>query len=105
MFHSNHWLIKQDGVEDIDHGDTLKRVVRIEELADEIKGELSFEKLFEIFKDEQNYPGSICRAVGEGSTTASLFNIIMELKSRRAMVTLGRPIKPEETFWLEFTPN
>jgi len=105
MFHSNHWLIKQDGIEDIDHGDTLRRVVRIEELADKIQGEPSFEKLFEIFKDEQDYPGSICRSVGEGSTSASLFNIIMELKSRRAMVTLGKPINPEETLWLEFTPN
>ena len=106
MVHSNHWLIKQDGVTDLTSpGDTLVRVVRIKELADEIKGEPSFEKLFDIFKDEKGHPGSICRSVGGSSTSATLFNIVMELKSRRAMVSLGKPTKPDETFWLEFTPN
>lgn len=106
MFHSNHLLIEQKGVVDSrSPQDTLMRVGRIEDLADQIKGEPSFEKLFEVFKDEKGYPASICRVAGGSSTSASLFNIIMELKSRRAWVHLGRATEPEETFWLEFTPN
>lgn len=106
MFHSNHFLVGQDEVPDMKTPrDTLMRVVRIEELADQIKGEPNFENLFEVFKDEKGYPASICRAVGGPSWGASIFNVIMELKSRRALVNLGRAVEPEETFWLEFTRN
>lgn len=106
MFHSNHFLVKQEGVFDSRKPtDTLQRIARIEELAARIKGDVTFEKLLEVFKDEKGYPGSICRAVGGPSWGASIFNIIMELKSRRALVNLGRAIEPEEAFWLEFRPN
>lgn len=106
MFHSNHFLVKQEGVVDIRKPtDTLQRITRIEELTARIKGDVTFEKLLEVFKDEKGYPVSICRAVGGPGWGASIFNIIMELKSRRALVTLGRAIEPEETIWLEFQPN
>ena len=85
--------------------DTLQRITRIEELTTRIKGDVTFEKLLEVFRDEKGYPASICRAVGGLSWGASIFNIVMELKSRRALVSLGRPIEPEETFWLEFQPE
>jgi len=106
MFHSNHFLVEHEGVVDTRKPtDTLQRITRIEELTGRIKGDLTFEKLLNVFKDEKDYPTSICRAVGGPSWGTSIFNIIMELKSRRALVNLGRPIEPEETFCLEFRPN
>ena len=106
MFHSNHFLVEQEGVIDLRKPtDTLQRITRIEELAGRIKGDVTFEKLLEVFKDEKGYPASICRAVGGPGWGASIFNIVMELKSRRALVTVGRPIEPEDTFWLEFQPK
>ena len=65
--------------------DTLQRITRIEELTDRIKGE----KLLEAFKDEKGLSSINL------SSSGSVFNIIMELKSKRALVT-------EETFWLKF---
>ena len=96
MFHTNHFLVEQEGVIDIRKPtDTLQRITRIEELTGRIKGDVTFEKLLGIFKDEKGYPASICREMGSTSRIASTFNIIMELKSRRALVTLGRVVEPE----------
>lgn len=64
--------------------DTLQRITRIEELAVRIKGDGTFEKLAEVFKDEKGCPASVCRAVCRPGWGASMFNIVMELKSRRA---------------------
>lgn len=101
VFHSNHYLCAHPGV-----GDDTKwlkdsgfRVKRIEELAEGIKGVPEFEDVKGIFRDEANYPGSICRAQKGASTSASLFNIVMDLKARRAEVVLGRLVEPED--WVE----
>ena len=103
VFHSNHLLKKQEGVEDLQMPrDTLDRVKRIEELADDVKGDLTHEKLRELFKDEQGLPGAICRAKGGESNGATLFNIISNLTKKEALVSLGRPSEPDEEFWLRF---
>ena len=103
VFHSNHLLKKQDGVEDLrEPRDTLQRIKRIEQLADDVKGDLSAEKLRELFKDEQNLPGAICRAKGGESNGATLFNIVSNLTKKEAFVTLGRPSEPDEELWLKF---
>ncbi|KAK4575318.1 hypothetical protein LTR86_001172 [Recurvomyces mirabilis] len=103
IFHSNHYLTKHPGVEDTKWlKDSDFRVTRIEALAKELGESPSKQSLFGLFKDETNYPGAICRAqVGE-SGSASLFNIIMDLKKRQATVTLGRPVEPEEVVQLSF---
>ena len=104
VFHSNHFLLKHPGVGPDTNwlADSNYRVTRIEELANGIEGKPTKEKVFEIFKDESNYPGSICRAQKGASGSASLFNIIMDLEAKRANVTLGRPTEPEEFVTLAF---
>ena len=104
VFHSNHYLCQhpKTGQDTNWLPDSTFRVQRIEELAGEVKGTPTRGKLLEIFSDEKNYPGSICRAQEGGSEAASLFNIIMDLKARRADVVLGRPVEPEEHVVLSF---
>ncbi|KAK3633661.1 hypothetical protein LTR56_015727 [Elasticomyces elasticus] len=103
VFHSNHYLAKHVGVEDTNWlGDSNFRVTRIEELCKTLGGTPTTQSLFELFKDEANYPGSICRAQVQGNGSASLFNIIMDLKRCVATVTLGRPVSPEEVVQLAF---
>lgn len=105
VFHSNHYLCEHPKVgQDTNWlADSQYRVKRIEELAGQLKGTPTKDSLYDIFKDEENYPGAICRAQIEGkSGSASLFNIIMDLQAKRAEVTLGRPVEPEEHVTLSF---
>jgi isopenicillin-N N-acyltransferase-like protein len=103
VFHTNHFLLQHDGVEDKNWlKDSTFRVGRIEELAKKVDGEPTYEKLYELFKDEENAPGSICRKMEGKSSSASLFNIVMDLKARKADVTVGRPTEPEEKLTITF---
>lgn len=105
VFHSNHYLQKHPstGPDTNWLADSTFRVARIEELAGGlVRGEPSAEALFEVFKDETNAPGAICRIQKGHSTSATLFNIVMDLKARRAGVTLGRPIDPDDYLELAF---
>jgi isopenicillin-N N-acyltransferase-like protein len=102
VFHSNHYLKKQDGVVDrVLPRDTLERVKRIEVLADAVE-DASIKNIADLFKDEEGHPGSICRTESLKSKSATLFNIVSDLKQKRARVVLGKPVEPEETFWLDF---
>ncbi|KAK1083296.1 hypothetical protein LTR33_003362 [Friedmanniomyces endolithicus] len=103
VFHSNHYLAEHVGVEDSRWlEDSTFRVTKIEKLCEDFKDPPTTETLFELFKDEENYPGAICRAQVGTSGSASLFNIIMDLQHRTAAVTLGRPVAPEEVVQLAF---
>ncbi|KAK1818359.1 hypothetical protein LTR12_007273 [Friedmanniomyces endolithicus] len=103
VFHSNHYLAEHVRVEDSRWlEDSTFRVTRIEKLCEDFKDPPTTETLFELFKDEENYPGAICRAQMGTSGSASLFNIIMDLQHRTAAVTLGRPVAPEEVVQLAF---
>lgn len=62
VFHANHYLKQHEGVEDtVWLKDSLYRTKRIEELVGGLKGDMGYEDILEIFKDEGNSPGSICR--------------------------------------------
>lgn len=103
VFHSNHYLMKHPGVEDTNWlADSTYRVTRIEELCKNIDGKPTSGNVAELFKDESNLPGAICRAQTGASGSATLFNIVMDLKARNATVTLGRPVAPEEVLQLAF---
>ncbi|KAK4496273.1 hypothetical protein PRZ48_012253 [Zasmidium cellare] len=104
VFHSNHYLLQHNGVEDKNWlADSTFRVNRIEELSKQVEGEPTYEKLIEVFKDTANAPGSICRKQdNKKSWSATLFNIIMDLESRKANVALGKPDSPDEQFVLSF---
>jgi isopenicillin-N N-acyltransferase-like protein len=53
-------------------------------------------QLFDLFKDEDGYPGAINRHEVQDCETQTLFNIIMELDKKRAAVTFGRPTNAGE---------
>lgn len=103
VFHSNHYLTDHPGVHDTNWlPDSNFRVSRIEELCRRVQGEPGFATVQALFRDEANYPASICRAETGISDVASLFNIVMDLEANRAMVILGRPTEPEEFVELSF---
>ncbi|OAP64884.1 hypothetical protein AYL99_00856 [Fonsecaea erecta] len=56
-----------------------------------------------LFEDQENWPVAICRSPNKdsGSLSATLFNIVMDLKARRAVVRVGRPCDVEETIELD----
>ncbi|KAF2093449.1 isopenicillin-N N-acyltransferase [Rhizodiscina lignyota] len=104
VFHSNHY-VKTHGIKENQIlADSKDRIKRIEELSNELKeDELNFDNVFNIFKDEQGLPGAICRYEAPPTTTsATLFNIVMELQEKKAMVTMGRPVAPGERVELAF---
>lgn len=103
VFHTNHYLKAHEGVEDLDWlKDSRFRVERIEELVKFLGGDAGSDEIFELFKDTEGSPGSICRKQEGEAQSETLFNIVMDLKEVKAKVTIGRPVDPEETFELAF---
>ncbi|KAL4793660.1 acyl-coenzyme A:6-aminopenicillanic acid acyl-transferase-domain-containing protein [Aspergillus venezuelensis] len=101
VIHSNHLLLPHPGVHDTAWlADSPFRIQRVVELTDEILsvGGPSFEAVGGIFRDRANAPAAICRD-GEFET---LFNIVMDLKARKAMVVLGMPYSGKEVVGLVF---
>ena len=97
--HSNH-LVKKHKVEGtLFLNDSPFRLDRIQHLMRDI-GKPSMQEISEMLKDEKNYPTSINRAVGEKSTSQSLFSIVMDLKQGFARVKMGRPTEDGEVFEL-----
>jgi len=103
VFHSNHYLDPILEKKDTNWmADSGFRVKRIEELCHGISTP-EMEPVRALFRDEKNFPASICRSSQKPQTASStLFNIVMELKSKTAKVVLGRPVAPEEEFDISF---
>lgn len=107
VYHSNHLLGRHQGVEEPGWlKDTVTRVERIKALATKLGRNttgLSWEEFSQLFDDHEGFPCSICRweptSLGMGG---SLFNIVMELTGRRAIVRLGRPCQVECVVELRF---
>ncbi|KAL5043011.1 hypothetical protein BDW71DRAFT_130881 [Aspergillus fruticulosus] len=92
IVHSNHMLLPHAGInEPVWLKDSPVRVQTMGENVEKPGEALSWEMFGGLFKDETNYPCSINRAAGAGSDIATLFNIIMDLRRRRAEVIMGRP--------------
>jgi isopenicillin-N N-acyltransferase-like protein len=103
VFHSNHYLLQHPGVTDtVWLEDSRFRIKRIQEICDEVGDVPTVEEVQRLFKDEKNYPYAICRAEEEGNHSGTLFNIVMDLKAKKAAVVLGRPTTPEGTYDLSF---
>jgi isopenicillin-N N-acyltransferase-like protein len=101
--HSNHLLAKHEGVvEPAWLEDSPKRVSKIDELAKKTNGEVGWKEFSGLFEDQDGFPSSICRAQKGYSTIATLFNVVMDLKGRKAVVRMGRPTEVEETVHLDF---
>ncbi|KAH7374377.1 peptidase C45 acyl-coenzyme A:6-aminopenicillanic acid acyl-transferase-like protein [Pyrenochaeta sp. MPI-SDFR-AT-0127] len=98
IVHTNHLLLEHPGEADtLWLEDSLTRAPTMAGNADKLGKEPSWEDVSRLFEDEQNYPGSICRFETKETGSATLFNIVMDLKSKKAVVRLGRPTEAEET--------
>ena len=99
VVHANHLLLEHPGqIESVWLKDSSWRVKTMRENAEKVgSSEPSWEEVSRLFEDEQNYPTAICREQTPESGSGTLFNIVMDLKSKRAIVRLGRPVKVEET--------
>ncbi|KAG0645132.1 Acyl-coenzyme A:6-aminopenicillanic-acid-acyltransferase 29 kDa subunit [Hyphodiscus hymeniophilus] len=104
IVHSNHLLVDHAGLKDPAWmKDSLERFQRMTALTQKYVGKgPSLEEFSALFQDESGYPGAICRAQVAPSTSATLFNIVMDLKSKTAIVKLGRPTAVEETIFMRF---
>jgi isopenicillin-N N-acyltransferase-like protein len=104
IVHSNHLLVKHEGMnEPFWVEDSPKRFERMTALTEKFDGKSpSWDEFSDFFEDETGYPGAICRAQVGVSKSATLFNIVMDLKARKAVVKLGRPIAVEEVIEFQF---
>lgn len=93
IVHANNLMLEHPDVDEPPWlEDSPLRVARIGQLLSEkLKSALSFEELFSVFMDEQGYPAAINRCQTDGCETQTLFTIMMNLTSYRALVTFGRP--------------
>lgn len=102
VVHTNHLLKEHPGETDtVWLKDSLVRVGTMAANAEVLGKEPSWEEVGRLFKDEQNSPGAICRVEAKETGSATLFNIVMDLRTRRAVVRLGRPTEVEEVIELQ----
>ncbi|EUC36355.1 hypothetical protein COCCADRAFT_88427 [Bipolaris zeicola 26-R-13] len=102
IVHTNHLLLEHPGETDtVWLKDSLTRFQTMTENAAALGKNPSWEQVGQLFEDEQNAPGSICRTETEETGSGTLFNIVMDLKNRKATVRMGRPTEVEETINLE----
>lgn len=102
IHHGNHLLLNHPGIVDSQWvPDSFHRTERIQELTNAVS-KPTLDSIQGLFKDETNLPGAICRLQEGESTSATLFNIVMDLATVKAYVIMGRPTKPEEHLTLSF---
>ncbi|ORY10482.1 isopenicillin N acyltransferase [Clohesyomyces aquaticus] len=106
VVHANHLLLDHLGEVDTvwleDSPIRVKTMIANSEKAGSEKHQPTWEEVSRLFEDEQNYPTSICRAQEGDSGSGTLFNIVMDLKSRTATIRKGRPTQVEETITLSW---
>ena len=102
VVHTNHLLGKHPGETDtVWLKDSLTRMETMTENVEKLGEEPSWEEISALFEDEHNAPCSINRLATEESESGTLFNIVMDLKSKTAILKMGRPTEVEETINLE----
>ncbi|EXJ57394.1 hypothetical protein A1O7_07741 [Cladophialophora yegresii CBS 114405] len=105
IFHSNHMIEKHEGICEDPEADSFPRLQRMRQIADEqllaggVKSLSSFQTLFD---DHDGFPVSICRFQEGVSEDATLFNIVMDLSKKEALVTFGKLCKPEGVYSVAF---
>jgi len=102
VVHANHLLLEHSGeIDTVWLKDSLERVPTMKANASRLENGASWQEVSVLFEDEQNAPGSICRTETEETGSGTLFNIVMDLKAKKAVVRLGRPTEAEERIELE----
>ena len=107
LTHTNHYLKQHHGVEDqMALKDSPTRFERVGHLMRELTkqlhdtGALGLEDIRSLLKDEENFPTAICRSRTDDSSIATLFNIVMDLKTRKAEVVAGKPSSAADVLYL-----
>jgi isopenicillin-N N-acyltransferase-like protein len=101
IVHANHLLREHPGeVDTVWLKDSPTRVETMTENSARLGSEPSWDEVSRLFEDEQNLPCSICRVEAPESGSGTLFNIVIDLKSRTGVVRVGRPTEVEETVTL-----
>lgn len=107
LTHTNHYIKPHQGIEDLMAlKDSRTRFQRIEQLVREQRKSfhetrpLGLEDIRSLLKDEENFPTAICRSRTDDSSIATLFNIVMDLRNRRAEVVTGKPSSVAEILYL-----
>jgi isopenicillin-N N-acyltransferase-like protein len=102
VIHANHLLLEHPGETDtVWLKDSLQRVPTMAKNVGALSEDANWEAVSRLFEDEQNAPMAICRTETDESGSGTLFNIVMDLKSKKAVIRLGRPTEVEETIDLE----
>jgi isopenicillin-N N-acyltransferase-like protein len=97
VVHANHLLLDHSGeVDTVWLKDSPARVETMTENSGKLGSEPSWEYVERLFEDEKGLPCAICRKEAEEGGSETLFNIVMDLKSRNAVVRMGRPTSVQE---------
>ena len=104
VVHSNHLLLTHEGVDEPPWlRDSPVRITRMHQLLDVAApsgSDITAQRLFETFKDQEGSPCAINRTQAGESNVQTLFNIVMELSKKRAAVKFGRPTDEGESVQL-----
>lgn len=105
VVHSNHMLLHHEALREPPWMlDSPARVGRMKTLTvnlDARSVEPSWAEFSHLFEDEDGFPSSICRKQRSEVESETLFNIVMDLVEKKAVVRLGRPCQVEQV--LDFT--
>lgn len=102
LLHTNHCLFQHAGMEEkMLLKDSPDRLRRVETLL-EITPRPTNAQFRRVFEDEAGTPNCINRRRRPGAELETLFNIIMDLTQRRAVVRVGRPTEPDHEFVVAF---
>lgn len=103
ILHTNHMLEKHDDIDELAEADSFARMDRISLLTAQASlPEQGLKGFATLFDDHDGFPVSICRAQEGVSEDATVFNIVMDLKSIQAVVSLGKPCHVQEQHILRF---
>jgi isopenicillin-N N-acyltransferase-like protein len=99
--HTNHLLKEHPGeVDTVWLKDSPTRVATMVVNTDKLGDEPTREDVSRLFEDEQNLPTAICLTETVESGSGTLFNILMDLRSKTGVLRMGRPTEVEETVTL-----
>jgi isopenicillin-N N-acyltransferase like protein len=100
--HTNHFIEPHMGPNcHPDLPDSTFRLERVNELLNQETAMPSFGVIEKMLRDEANFPGSICRDQSGRDGFATLFSIVMDLKSHKAEVRMGKPTELGKRLTLE----
>lgn len=102
VVHTNHLLESHPGeVDTVWLKDSAGRLETMRKNTDGLPNKPTWADIDALFEDEENLPSAICRLETPESGSGTLFNIVMDLKTKRGIVKLGRPTQVDESIKLE----